>query len=182
MVRRTVSLLAALLLAGCADPEPTPIGPARAAEPQHAQLGWRESYPASGERLVFAVETLTVRENGWSVTVSVTNKTRIPFRAGREEVELQYGLMLFATGDLSELDDAARAGELPAVRRATKIEPALPAVLRPNQTWRATLSAPGSLADGSFVRVSFGPLRAEGDPPEEMEPVVVWITDRSHRL
>ena len=38
------------------------------------------------------------------------------------------------------------------------------------------------LADGSYVRVAFGPLRAVGDPPKGMQPVVYWITDRSHRL
>ena len=177
-----MSLLAALLLAGCADPEPEPLGPARAAEPQQAKLGWRERYPASGPGLVFRVEALTVRANGWSAEVAVTNRTRIPFTAGREAIEHAYGLMLFATGDLGELEDAARADDLPAVRQATTIEPELPSVLRPGQTWRATLSAPGSLADGSWVRVSFGPLEAQGDPPEEMERVVVWITDRAHRI
>jgi hypothetical protein len=55
-------------------------------------------------------------------------------------------------------------------------------VLAPKQTWRATISAPGSLADGAYVRVSFGPLVAKGDPPDGMEPRVVWITDRSYRL
>ena len=55
-------------------------------------------------------------------------------------------------------------------------------MLAPNQTWRATLSAPGSLADGSYVRVVFGPFRAVGEPPAEMEREVVWITDRAHRL
>ena len=55
-------------------------------------------------------------------------------------------------------------------------------MLAPNQTWRATISAPGSLADGTYVRVSFGPLRAKGEPPEGMRPIVVWITDRSYRL
>jgi hypothetical protein len=181
-MRRTLSLLAVLWLAGCGGAEPQPLGPARAAEPQQAKLGWRESYPASGQRLVFAVEALTVREDGWSVDVAVTNSTRIPFGAGSEEAGLAYGLMLFATGDPAELEDASRAGRLPAVRRAATIEPALPKVLRPSQTWRGTLSAPGSLADGSWVRVSFGPLRAQGDPPTDMEPVVVWITDRSYRL
>jgi hypothetical protein len=36
--------------------------------------------------------------------------------------------------------------------------------------------------DGSFVRVSFGTLVALGDPPPEMQPNVVWITDRAYRL
>lgn len=181
-MRRPLILAAALLLAGCGGVEPEPLTPARAAEPQQAELGWRESYPASGERLVFVVDTLTVREDGWSVDVAVTNSTRIPFAAGGSRLNHAYGLMLFSTGDLAELEDAARAGELPALRRASTIKPEPPDVLAPKQTWRATLSAPGSLADGSYVRVSLGPFRAEGDPPGGIEPVVIWITDRAHRL
>jgi hypothetical protein len=181
-MRRPLILFAALLVAGCGGAEPEPLAPARAAEPQQATLGWRESYPGSGERLVFVVDKLTVRKDGWSVDVAVTNSTPIPFEAGGNRVRLAYGLMLFATGDLAELEDATREGGLPPLRRAETIEPEPPDVLAPNQTWRATLSAPGSLADGSYLRVSFGPFEAEGEPPEGMEPVVVWITDRAHRL
>jgi hypothetical protein len=181
-MRRTLSLLAALWLAGCGGAEPEPLGPARPAEPQQAKLGWRESYAASGERLVFAVGKLTVRKDGWSVEIAVTNATRVRFEAGGSPVDLAYGLMLFRTGDLDELQEAARKNALPPLRRAATIEPEPPDVLAPGQSWRATLSAPGSLADGSYLRVSLGPLRAEGEPPEGMEPIVVWITDRAHRL
>ena len=90
--------------------------------------------------------------------------------------------MLFETGDLAELEEAARDGTLPAPRLAAKLEPAPPELLAPKDTWRSTISAPGALADGSYVRVSFGPLRAQGEPPDGMEQVVVWITDRSYRL
>jgi hypothetical protein len=181
-MRRPLILFAALLVAGCGGAEPEPLAPARAAEPQQTTLGWRESYPASGERLVFVVDKLTVRREGWSVDIAVTNSTRIPFEAGGSRVKLAYGLMLFATGDLAELEDATRDGGLPPVRQAEMIEPEPPEVLAPNETWRATLSAPGSLSDGSYVRVSFGPFEAQGEPPEGMERIVVWITDRAHRL
>lgn len=180
-MRRTV-LLAVLVLAGCGGAEPQPVAPARAAEPQRATLGWRESYPASGERLLFAVDELDVREDGWSVTVAVTNRTNAAFGLGDSAAELDFGLMLFATGDLSELEDTARSGGLPPVRRATSAEPAPPDALAPGATWRTTLSARGSLADGSYLRVVFGPLTAAGEPPKGMEPVVFWITDRAHRL
>jgi hypothetical protein len=180
-MRRPLFLAVALLLAGCGGAEPAPLRPARPAEPQQAKLGWRESYPTSGPRLVFAVDRLTVREDGWSVDVAVTNLTPIPFTSPAA-TDLAYGLMLFATDDLGELEDAARDGGLPALRRATTIEPPPPIVLKPKETWRATLSAAGSLADGSYVRVSFGPLRSQGPPPPGIEPVVVWITDRAHRL
>jgi len=182
-MRRTLCLLAVALLTGCAaaaETEPVPL--ARAAEPQHVKLGWLESYPSEGERLRFAVDELDVRADGWSVEIAVTNATSIPFELGVDRAELSFGLMLFATGDLAELEQANREGRLPAVRLAATIKPAPPDVLATGATWRATISAPGSLADGSYVRVVFGPLRAVGKPPEGMDAVVLWITDRSHQL
>jgi hypothetical protein len=90
--------------------------------------------------------------------------------------------MLFATGELQELEDAARAGGLPPTREAEAIEPEPPAVLAPGARWQARLSARGALPAGSWVRVVFGPLRAEEEPPEGLDPTVVWITDSSYRL
>lgn len=181
-MRRPLVLAAVLLLAGCGSGELERVKPVRAAEPQRAELGWRESYPSTGERLVFEVETLQITKQGWSADIAVTNSTEIPFELGALPEPLAFGLMLFATGSLDELEQAADAGQLPAPRLAARIKPTPPDELAPGQTWRTTISAPGSLADGSFVRVSFGPLRARGEPPAGMEPVVHWITDRSYRL
>ena len=181
-MRRTV-LLAVVLLTGCGPAAETePVAPVRAAEPQHLRLGWRESYPSKGERLRFVVESLTVRADRWSAEIGITNSTRSSFELGADRAGLSFGLMLFATGELEELERRNREGRLPTVRLAATIEPPPPDRLAPGATWRATLSAPGSLADGSWVRVTFGPLRAVGDPPEGLEPVVLWITDRSHQL
>jgi len=180
-MRRTV-LLAVLLLTGCGASETEPVPPARAAEPQQLELGWRESYPSTGERIRFAVDELNVRAEGWSVAIAVTNATRSSFELGVNRAQLSFGLMLFATSQLDELEEANRSGRLPPVRLATTMTPPPPDVLAPGVTWRATLSAPGSLADGSWVRVAFGPLRVVGEPPQGIQPVVFWITDRSHRL
>ena len=178
---RTV-LLAVLLLTGCGASETVPVPPARAAEPQQVELGWRESYPSTGERLRFAVDELDVRAEGWSVEIAVTNATRSSFELGANRTELTFGLMLFATGGLDELEEANRSGRLPRVRLAATMRPPPPNVLAPGATWRATLAGPGSLADGSHLRVTFGPLRVVGEPPQGMQPVLVWITDRSHKL
>lgn len=183
-MRRTVLPLAlALLLGGCgAATTGGPVPLPEAATPQRAELGWREAYPGrSGERLVFVVEELAVTADGWTARVAVSNRTSVAFDSGRP-VDFRYGLMLFATGDLGELEEAARSGGLPSVRQASSIEPPPPAVLRPGATWRATLSAAGSLPAGAYARVVFGPLSTAGDPPEGVEPVVVWITDNAHRL
>lgn len=179
----TVLLLAAALLAGCgavAEDE-EPFVPARAAEPRRAELRWRETYPAGPRRLVFEVHDLEVLAKGWRAEISVTNETGIAFATGGA-TDRVFGLMLFANGELEELQRASEAGTLPPVREAAEIFPAPPRVLSAGATWRATLEAPGALADGSFVRVAFGPFEARGEPPEGMEPVVFWITDRSHRL
>jgi hypothetical protein len=183
-MRRTVLLALTLGLVGCGTPtEERPRLAARAADPQRVELDWRERYPASGlERLVFVVESLEVTTRGWVAQVAVTNETDVPFDARPGAAESRYGLMLFATGDLAELEAAASGGGLPPARGAAEIEPEPPDALAPGATWRARLSAPGSLPARSYVRVVFGPLSTEGELPEGMQGDVVWITDRSHRL
>jgi hypothetical protein len=181
-VRRTLPLLAALLLAGCGRVDEKPFVPARPAEPQHAELGWKENHPdAVGSRLVFEVDALEVTAQGWSAAVSVGNRTPYDIRVDTSPTDYAFGLMLFATGDLKEVEAANREGRLPAERRATRVEPKPPAVLRPGGTWSGTLSAPGSLPDGSWVRVVFGTFRGLGDAPTEFQRVV-WFTDHAYRL
>ena len=174
-----------LVGAGCAaanEPEPRPRPPARPAEPQHVELGWREGHPAAGaRRLVFEVEDLDVTASGWSVRVALTNNTTTAFDVETGPSDYSFGLMLFPTGDLEAVVEASREGKLPAIRRATRIEPAPPRVLKPGATWRAILSAPGSLPDGGWMRVVFGTFLGRNDPPDELRRVV-WFTDRSHRL
>lgn len=184
-MRRTLSLIAsALVLGGCgtAGSGDRPVVQARAAEPQRAELNWREPYPAAtGERLVFEVGTLEVNEDGWSASVAVTNRTPFRFEIDTGATDYGFGLMLFPTGDLKAVEDANREGRLPAIRPAASIEPRPPDILRPGATWQATLSAPGSLANGSWVRVVFGTFLGGPDAPTEFQRVV-WFTDRSHRL
>jgi hypothetical protein len=184
-MRRTVLLLVlAVVLGGCGSAESTAdsLPPPRAAEPQHAELNWRESYPAAmGERLVFGVGELDVTRDGWAVDVAVENRTPFDFELDTGPADYGFGLMLFHTGDLKELEEANREGRLPAVRRARRIEPAPPRVLRAGGTWRGTLSAPGSLGDGSWLHVVFGTFRGLGDAPDEFARVV-WFTDRAHQL
>src|SRR5687768_16533291 len=114
-MRRTV-LLAVVLLAGCGGAEPEPVAPARPAEPQQADLGWRESYPARGQRLLFHVDELEIGEESWSVRIAVTNRTRVGFDMGDDPADLGYGLMLFPDDDLEALEAAGKAGTLPPPR------------------------------------------------------------------
>lgn len=184
MRRTVVLLLLVLAVAGCGTAETggEPIRSARPAEPQRAELDWRETYPAArGERLVFEVGTLAVTADGWSATVAVTNRTPFRFQIYTGPADYGFGLMLFPTGDLKTVEDANREGRLPAIRPAATIVPEPPAFLQPAATWRGTLSATGSLADGSFVRVVFGTFLGDDEAPEEFTRVV-WFTDHSHML
>ena len=184
-MRRTVLLFAlALALGGCGTVEEggERIAQPHPAEPQRAELDWREFHPAPvGERLVFEVGTLAVTADGWSATVAVVNRTNLRFEVETGPGDYSFGLMLFPTGDLEAVEEANRQGELPAVRRATGIEPPPPRFLQPGETWRATLRAPGALVDGSWARVVFGTFVAVGDAPDEFQRVV-WFTDHAHQL
>lgn len=176
-------LLALLVATGCgSQEEPAPLAPVRAAEPQKVELNWREAYPATGPQLRFRVERLVIRDGGWSADIAVENATSTAFTLATRPLDLEFGVMLFGSDSLEELEAASRSGNLPALRRATTIVPAPPGRLEPGESWRATLSAPGSLRARSFLRVSFGAFVAVGEPPPEMEPTVVWITDKAHRL
>src|SRR5687768_4441038 len=111
-MRRTVLLALTVALAGCGTPaEERPRLAARPAEPQRVELDWRERYPASGlERLVFVVDSLEVTSRGWTAEIAVRNETDVTFDARPGSTQSRYGLMLFATGDLAELEAAASAG------------------------------------------------------------------------
>lgn len=155
-----------------------------AAGPQLATLGWVEDFGDGENRLSFGVETLEVTEDGWRARISVENDTPIGYEVGdpRATLARAFGLMLFSTGELDELDERNTTGTLPAVRPAAEYEPPLPLVLGPGASWEGTISAEGSLAAGSWVRVQFGALVAVGEPPAGLQERVVWITDHAHRL
>src|SRR5215210_3694966 len=134
-MRWNLGLLAVALLAGCgAHREPETVPAAHPAEPQQTQLHWRESYPSSGQRLRFAVDRLVIGTDGWSAEIAVTNSTGIPFELG-QPADLVFGVMLFKTGRLDELQDATETSGLPPLREATTIEPKPPHILGPNATW-----------------------------------------------
>jgi hypothetical protein len=177
-------LVVALLVAGCGGATtPSPL-PTEAAPPQAAELGWTERFPKTGDALVFRVHRFAVTENGWEADVEVENETEIPWRlpGAVDAVPTSFGVMLFRSGDLEEVEQRSTDGDLPGLREASTYDPRLPARLAPGARWRGTIAAPGSLAAGLYLRVVLGPLVADGDPPEGMESAFSWITDHSHRL
>ena len=177
--------LVALTVTGCGATDTTVAVPAAVkAPPQTARLGWEEPYPAAKAALVFGVSSFTVTRSGWAADLSVENTSQVGWEVGdpAKAAARAFGVLLFPNDDLDELDRRNRSGDLPAIRPAASYTPALPLVLRPGQTWRGTISAPGPLAGGLWVRISFGPFTSVGDPPEGAQPQVVWFTDHAHRL
>jgi hypothetical protein len=159
------------------------VTPSVAAGPQKATLGWTEPYGPSGKEVVFSVDTLEVTETGWKARIGIDNHTEVGWElAPGATPEGSFGLQLFETGDAQELDERNRRGTLPAVRAATDYDPALPRILEPGASWEGTMSARGALVARSWARVVFGTLVAVGKPPEDLDEVVIWITDEAYHL
>ena len=179
--------VAAVTLTGCgASGTPVSVPATVRAPPQTARLGWEEAYPVEGATaaLVFGVSSFTVTRNGWAADISVENRSRVGWEVGdpRRAIERAFGVLLFPNDDLDELERRNRSGDLPAIRPATSYSPALPLVLRPGKTWKGTIAAPGALAGGLWVRLSFGTFASVGRPPEGAASPVVWFTDHAHQL
>ena len=128
-----LTLVVAVLLSGCgADGTPTPL-PTEAAPPQAAELGWTEQLPKTGDALVFHVYRFAVTRSGWEADVEVENRTDIAWRlpGAVEAVPTSFGVMLFRTDDLDEVESRSANGDLPGLREASTYMPALPARLAP---------------------------------------------------
>ncbi len=175
-----LALAAAALLAGCdsGGAPPLPTGPA---PPQSEALDWVERFPADGPALVFSAHLFEVTSAGWRAEIELANDTSIPWEI-QESPATQFGVMLFPTDEVSEVEHRSRNDDLPGLREAQSLEPTPPATLRPGKSWRGTMSAPGSLAAGLYVRIVFGRLVAVGDPPTGMPAQFSWITDHAYRL
>jgi hypothetical protein len=158
--------------------------PSVAAGPQTVELDWREVHGEPGEQLVFTVSRLEVTDAGWKAEIGVENETSAAWTLEPGAIpDGTFGLALFETGDIEELEDRNRAGTLPAVRPATAYDPELARTLEPDESWEGEISGRGALVAGSFARVVFGTLVAVGGkPPEGYAENFVWITDSAYQL
>ncbi len=175
-------LLIALAVAGCGGRAVT-LPPATPAPPQKVVVDWVEPTSPKAPRLVFSVKRIDVLRDGWRAEVAIRNDTAIPWRiADPRAPEASFGLMLFVTGDLTELEQRIGEGDLPGMRGAQAVVPAPPAQLAPGASWEGSISAPGALAAGRWVRVVFGPLVTEDETPEDLPTPLLWISDNAHLL
>jgi hypothetical protein len=183
MRRLLLVVLGAAALGGCAS-ETATVPTTIKAPPQTARLDWKEQYPSAQSALVFGVARFTVTPTGWKADISVQNTSSVAWTVGDPSIgpELAFGVVLFPNDDLDELERRNRNRDLPALRAATTYVPALPQRIEPGQTWQGTMSAPGALAGGLWVRLSFGPFGSAGDPPDGAQTPVVWYTDHAYHL
>jgi hypothetical protein len=133
---------------------------------------------------VFRVHRLTVTKAGWKADVEIENRTGMVWELATDPVAVaqSFGVMLFETGDLDEVERRSRDGALPGLRSVRKFVQPVPTRLAPGRRWSATISADGTLAAGRYLRIVFGPLSADGDPPDGLPGQFVWITDHAYRL
>jgi hypothetical protein len=175
-----LALAAAALLAGC-DSGSAPKLPAGPAPPQRATLGWEERFPSHGPALVFGADTFEITPSGWSAEVELENRSGVLWKIVDTPVP-SFGVMLFTSEQVGEVEERSRNDDLPGLRAARQFAPPLPATLAPGASWHGTISAPGSLAAGLFVRLVYGQLVAVGDPPKTMPTQFSWITDHAYEL
>jgi hypothetical protein len=159
------------------ESEPVPSRPAPA---QVAKLDWHEKIGSAGERLEFGWDRFQVVRGGWRAHISVTNDSQVAFEL--DKPNRSFGLMLFSSGKHQDLTERNSAGTLPAVRFGISYKPPLPDTLEPKETWEGTMSGPGALAAGSWVRIVFGYFDAVGAAPDIFKGSLLWITDHAYPL
>jgi hypothetical protein len=140
-----------------------------------------ERYPAEGPAIVFRAEHFEVTKSGWRAQIGLENRTSTSWRL----VELPatgFGVMLFPTDEVSEVESRSSGGDLPGLRAAQTFDPPLPPSLPAGGSWHGTIAARGPLAVGLYARIVFGQLVAVGDAPDGMPTQFSWITDHSYRL
>ncbi len=146
------------------------------AEPRTIELGWVERFRAAS--FVFEVERLVLTEEGWRLSMSVTNESPSPYRLGRKSVALVL-LETMSRRELRELTDGLERP--PPSIPPDVVAPEPPPVLGPGASWSAVLSGTVVLRSGSVVRVLFGPFSRVGGRSREAIDVL-WVTDHAVRL
>jgi hypothetical protein len=163
-----------MALAACGgSPGPELAPPAK---PRTIELEWVERH--RNARFTFRVERLVIGEDGWQLSVSVTNGSLRPYRLDERSV----GLVLLDSASRSELRRlTGNLTHAPPALRPDRATPPPPPALGPGASWSATVSGAEVLRAGSVVRVLFGPFSSVERFRTEVQDVL-WVTDHSTRL
>jgi hypothetical protein len=165
----------AAVLAGCGDSPDEPVL-APPAEPRTIELGWVERHRDA--RFTFRVERLVVTDDSWSLTVSVTNDSLLPYRPDERSV----GLVLLDSASQAEVRRlTGNFTHAPPALTPVRASPPPPPALGPGAAWRTTVTGSEELRAGSVVRVLFGPFPSVERFRSEAQDVQ-WVTDRFVRL
>ena len=170
---RCAGLLLLVAAPGCREASTLPP-----AQPRTIGLSWHEAPGPKGETLVVDVRRFVVRPNGWSVSASVKNDTRVAITIGRPHHPggTEFGVLVLASPD-SRAVDAAGPGVF-----ASRFAPDIPRLLAAGATWSGTFSGRGRLAVASYVRVEFGRFTTVGAVQQGVPWRFRYITDHVLRL
>jgi hypothetical protein len=145
--------------------------------PKHRvlQLNWTESARdlKGNDLMTFQVKTLEVGPNGWKAKVSFRNastKTILLPKGGPRSPQ-SWGLGVFTSATSQRVEDQ---GNYEIKTKA--IEPALPADLKPGQSWSGVFSAPEPPRARRWLHLVFGVFFWKGKPPAGLGPYFLWIT------
>jgi hypothetical protein len=150
----------------------------RPAQARAIALDWHELTGHPGARMIVDVRRLVVRPNGWSVTASVTNDTRVTMSISRphHQGKTEFGVLVLGSRKLTNINVAG-----PGVF-AAHVVPRTPLVLRPREIWSGTFSGPGRLSSGRYVRVELGRFTTVGPAQRGVPERFRYITDHVVRV
>jgi hypothetical protein len=166
----------AIVLAGCGSSERPTLAPP--AEARKIELGWLER--SQSPALVYRVDRLVIREDGWSADVGVENRSAFDFQIRRPHRprDSLFGLVLLESASGKEIGElTAGFRKEPPFLEPDRIDPPLPGSLRAGARWRGTLTGSTVLRRGTVVRVIFGRFQRDQKPR-----VITWVTDHAVRL
>ena len=126
-------IVVAALAPACGGDESTTSLPTEAAPPQEAELTWSEQFPETGAGFSFRIRRFAVTADGWEADVEVENRTDIPWRlpGAEDAVPTSFGVMLFRTDDVEEVEQRSANGDLPGLAGSSTYTPSLPTRLAP---------------------------------------------------
>jgi hypothetical protein len=147
------------------------------AQARTIKLNWIEKAdPAFGyPAMTFKVRDVVVTSKAWAVRASITNRSSKAVRIVRpnEYHPPQYG---FGLGWAPKCEPPAISCRF-ETRRRTYSKPAIPAVLRPRQTWTGVFGGPGKVARSKLVNVTFGYFEPTGG-----QKSFSWLTQNAFKL
>lgn len=155
---RRLALLVLLAAAGAA------VVPAQAAT---IPTRWTERMYVGGKvAMTFNTRAITISGQSWTVSASFKNNMQRSIRI----VGPGAGIALSTT--------PPRPGQPYQLVRARSIKPAFPAVLKPGQVWRGTLSGRGIPSWSTYLMAAYGQFEPI---PGKTRKSWRWITDHALR-